>query len=148
MLAPLLPRVMHGLKSSNEAAESFIVTSYTLGYCFGPLLLAPISELYGRSIIYRVCMVGFLSFTIACAVAPNIGALCTFRFLAGSFGSAPQAIAGATVADITSQDIRGRAMAVVMFGTLFPSALGPLFGAFIGANFGWRSIFWYLAITV
>jgi len=139
---------MQDLKSTSKAAESFIVTSYVLGFCFGPLLLAPMSELYGRSMIYRVSMLGFLIFTIACARAPNVGALCAFRFLAGSFGASPQAIAGATVADMMSQNTRGRAMAVVTFGTLFGPALGPVVGGYIGAARGWRSIFWVLSIIV
>jgi len=148
MLAPLIPEVMKDFGSTSEAAASFTVTSYILGFCFGPLLLAPMSELYGRSTIYHVCNTGFLVFTVACAVSPNVAALCTFRFFAGAFGASPMAIGGATVADVMSQHERGRAVAVVTLATLFVPAVGPVIGSYLGAAKGWRSIFWCLAIAV
>jgi MFS family permease len=47
------------------------------------------SEMYGRLPIYHFCNVGFLAFTIACAVATDLNMLIGFRFMAGVFGSAP-----------------------------------------------------------
>ena len=48
MFAPGVPEVMTEFKSSNELLASFVVSVYVLGYAFGPLLIAPLSELYGR----------------------------------------------------------------------------------------------------
>ena len=51
------------------------------------MLLAPLSEIYGRSIIYHICNVCFLCFVVGCALAPSLNALIAFRFLSGIFGS-------------------------------------------------------------
>ena len=49
----------------------------------GPLVIAPLSEMYGRVPIYNVCNVAFVGFTIGCAKAPGMSSLIAFRFLAG-----------------------------------------------------------------
>jgi MFS family permease len=69
----------------NQCADSFMLTahSYLLGFAFGPILIAPLSELYGRLYIYHACNLGYLVFTIACALATNMEMLIVFRFFAG-----------------------------------------------------------------
>lgn len=62
---------------------------FVLGFAAGPLLCAPLSEIYGRLPIYHVCNVLFVCFNIGCALAPSMNALIVFRFFAGVFGSAP-----------------------------------------------------------
>ena len=64
--------------------QSILTThSYLLGFAFGPILIAPLSELYGRLYIYHACNLGYLVFTIACALATNMEMLIVFRFFAG-----------------------------------------------------------------
>jgi len=51
--------------------------------------MAPLSEIYGRLIVYHVSNVGFLAFVIGCALAPSLNSLIVFRFFCGIFGSTP-----------------------------------------------------------
>lgn len=78
---------MRDFNTTSSILGSFITSIYLLGYAFGPLVLAPVSELYGRNIVYNVCNVVFLVFNIACAKAPNMGGLLAFRLFAGIAGS-------------------------------------------------------------
>lgn len=87
IIAPTASRVMEDFNTTSSILGSFITSVYLLGYAFGPLVLAPLSELYGRAILYNVCNVIFLVFNIACAEAPNMGALIAFRLFAGIAGS-------------------------------------------------------------
>jgi MFS family permease len=80
---------MEEFKIKNVELASFVVSLYVLGFAVGPMFLAPLSEIYGRLPIYHTCNVGFLAFTIACALATNLNMLIGFRFVAGCFGSAP-----------------------------------------------------------
>jgi len=89
MFAPGVPQVMKEFKSENVLLASFVVSVYVLGFAVGPMFLAPLSEIYGRLPVYHTCNVGFLAFTIACALATNLNMLIGFRFVAGCFGSAP-----------------------------------------------------------
>jgi hypothetical protein len=88
MFAPGVPALMVEFQSTNTALAGFVVSVYILGFAFGPLFLAPLSEIYGRVPVYHACNVLFISFTVACALATNLNMLIGFRFLAGIWGSA------------------------------------------------------------
>ena len=89
MFAPGVPFLMAEFRSDNVELASFVVSIYVLGFAVGPLILAPMSEIYGRLPIYHVCNLGFVAFTVACALATNLNMLIGFRLMAGIFGSAP-----------------------------------------------------------
>lgn len=89
MFAPGVPQVMEEFHSDNELLADFIVSVYVLGFAFGPMLLAPMSELYGRLYIYHISNVGFIVFTVLCAESSGIGMLTACRFFQGVFGAAP-----------------------------------------------------------
>ncbi|GAB7333003.1 hypothetical protein MBLNU13_g04698t1 [Cladosporium sp. NU13] len=146
--APGVPRVMQDFNSSSEITATFVVSVYLLGFAFGPILIAPLSELYGRLYIYHACNLGYLVFTIACAVATNMEMLIVFRFFAGCWGVAPVTIGGGTVADLMRPEERGLAMSLWAMGALFGPILGPVCGGFLSAAYGWRWIFWVLAIAI
>ena len=82
----------------------------------GPLVLAPLSEMYGRVPIYNICNVCFVAFTVGCALAPDMNSLIGFRFLAGCFGIAPITNGGGTIADLMVAEKRGRAMSILAIG--------------------------------
>lgn len=118
--------VMEEFDTTNQTIGSFVTSVYLLGYAFGPLFLAPLSELYGRSIIYNTCNVIFLVFNIACAEAPNMAALIVFRLLAGLAGSCPLTLGAASIADMIALENRGKAMAGWVLGPLVGPVIGPI----------------------
>ena len=148
MFAPGIPDVMSDFKSNNSELASFVVSVYVLGYAFGPLILAPLSELYGRLPVYHVCNVMFVVFTVACAVASNLNMLIGFRFLEGTFGSCPLTIGGGTIADMIPQQKRGGVMAIWALGPMMGPVIGPVIGGYLSQAKGWRWVFWLIAIIV
>lgn len=148
MFAPGIPDVMSEFKSTNTQLASFVVSVYVLGYAFGPLIIAPLSELYGRLIVYHVCNVMFVIMTIACAVSSNLSMLIGFRFLGGTFGSCPLTIGGGSIADMIPQEKRGGVMAVWALGPLLGPVVGPVIGGYLSQAKGWRWVFWLIAIIV
>ena len=133
--------------SDSLELASFIVSVYVLGYAAGPLLLAPLSEIYGRVPIYHAGNLGFVAFTIGCALAPSLPALIVFRFLCGTFGSAPLTNGGGTIADMVEQTKRGGAMSAFTIGPLLGPIIGPIAGGFLAGAKGWRWTFWLLVIV-
>lgn len=126
IFAPSIDQVMREFHSTNEQLASFIVSVYLLGYCFGPLVIAPLSEMYGRLPLYHICNVLFVAFTVACAKAPNLGGLIAFRLLAGLAGSCPLTIGAGSLADMISKEKRGAAMSSWALGPLFGPVIGPI----------------------
>ncbi|TID16572.1 Major facilitator superfamily [Venturia nashicola] len=48
LFAPAVPQVMKEFKEADSTVASFVVSIYVLGYATGLVLLAPLSEIYGR----------------------------------------------------------------------------------------------------
>lgn len=126
IFAPSIDQVMREFHSTNQQVASFIVSVYLLGYCFGPLVVAPLSEMYGRLPLYNICNVLFVVFNIACAKAPNLPGLIIFRLLAGLAGCCPLTLGAGTLADMISKEKRGAAMSSWVLGPLLGPVVGPI----------------------
>ncbi|PWY69647.1 CefM protein [Aspergillus sclerotioniger CBS 115572] len=147
MLAPAVPECLADFRSTSSILGSLVVSIYLLGGAAGPLVIAPLSEIYGRSIIYHVTNALYIVFSIACALSTNLNMLIGFRFLAGVASAAVMTVGGGTVADLFIQEERGRALAIWTLGALLGPVLGPVIGSFLSAAKGWRWVFWFLAIV-
>lgn len=130
IFAPGVPQLMLEFNSTNTELAGLVVSIYVLGFAFGPLLLAPLSEIYGRTILYHVCNVGFVVFAVACALTPSLEALIVFRFLLGIFGSCSVTNGGGTIADMIPQEKRATAMSFFTIGPLLGPIIGPVVGGF------------------
>ena len=148
MFAPGVPEVLTEFKSDDQLLGSFVVSVYILGYAVGPLFIAPLSELYGRLVVYHTGNVLFITFTIACAVSSNLNMLIAFRFLEGCAGVVPLTIGGGTIADMIIQEKRGGAMALWAMGPLMGPVVGPVAGGFLSQAKGWRWVFWVITMAV
>lgn len=74
------------LHITNSHVSALPVALYVLGLGLGPLYLAPLSELYGRRIIYIVFFAIFSLLNVGCALVHNAPGLIVLRFLAGVAG--------------------------------------------------------------
>lgn len=137
---------MREFGETNNMIAAFVVSIYILGFAIGPLIIAPLSELYGRVWIYNVCNVFFIIFTVACGVSSNMNMLVGFRFLAGCAGSAPLTIGAGTVADLFPREQRAGAMAIWGMGPLLGPVIGPVAAGFLVEAKGWRWVFYVLAM--
>ncbi|KAK4898902.1 hypothetical protein LTR27_003633 [Elasticomyces elasticus] len=147
MFAPGVPEVLEEFGTKSQAMATFVVSVYLLGFAAGPIVIAPLSELYGRVIVYHVCNIGFILFTVACALATDMNMLIGFRFMAGAWGIAPITNGGGTIADLMPPEKRGSAMAIWAIGPLLGPVIGPVCGGFLAEAEGWRWIFWVIAIA-
>ncbi|KAL8393893.1 hypothetical protein RB599_006105 [Gaeumannomyces hyphopodioides] len=148
MLAPAVPLVMADLGTDSSAFATFVVSIFVLGFACGPLVLAPLSELYGRVPVYNATNVLLVAFTAACALAPSAPALLAFRFLSGFVGVATITAGSGTIADLMPRERRGRAVSIWSVGTVLGPTVGPIIGGKVAATAGWRWMFWTLAILV
>lgn len=82
MMAPALSTIGNDLQL-DMAAANLALSIYVLAYAFGPLLLAPSTEIYGRRPVWLVCGTLYLIFNTVCGFAQNKATMITARFLAG-----------------------------------------------------------------
>lgn len=147
MFAPSVPFMNEDFHNTSDILSSLCVSIFVLGYCVGPLFLAPLSELYGRANVLNAANIFFVVWEIGCAKAPNLGSLIVFRFFAGIGGSGCLTIGGGVIADLFHADRRGLATSIYSVGPLFGPVIGPIAGGFIGQQIGWRWVFWILLIA-
>ncbi|KAK3940934.1 bicyclomycin resistance protein [Diplogelasinospora grovesii] len=146
IFAPGVIQLMQEFQSSSLELAAFVVSVYVLGFAAGPMIIAPLSEIYGRLVVYHVCNFAFIGFLVGCALAPSLNALIVFRFFSGVFGSCPLTNGGGTIADMIVQEKRGAAMAAFSIGPLLGPIIGPVAGGFLAEAKGWRWAFWLLVI--
>ncbi|KAI1451385.1 MFS general substrate transporter [Annulohypoxylon moriforme] len=121
------------------------VSLFVVGFAVGPLLWAPLSELFGRQVLFFVTYGALTAFNAGCAGAKNIETLLILRFFAGAFGSSPLTNAGGVIADMFPASERGQAMAVFAAAPFLGPVLGPIIGGFLGIGAGWRWVMGFLA---
>lgn len=98
------------------------ITMFTITFGAAPLLLAPLSEVYGRSHIYLVSAFIFAVFFIPQALAKNIETILVTRFISGIAGSTAVSLVGGTLSDVWKGPERGGPMSLfswAAFGSQF-----------------------------
>ncbi|KXH62260.1 hypothetical protein CSAL01_10748 [Colletotrichum salicis] len=131
----------------NPTLADLTVSAYVLGLSAGQLLLAPLSETFGKKPVYQFCNVVLLVCNLACMVLPSAEWLVVFRFLAGCAGASPITQGTGTATDVTTKEKRARAMSVMAFGSVCSPAVGSALGGAIAQAWGWRGCFGSLAVT-
>ena len=139
---------MQDFETSSTTFATFAVSIFVLGFACGPLILAPLSEIYGRVVIYHVTNLLFLAFTILCALSQNESMLLIFRFLSGFAGVATITIGSGTIADLMPREKRGTAVSIWSVGTILGPMVGPTIGGYVAQVAGWRWMFWTMSIAV
>jgi multidrug resistance protein len=135
------------LHIQKDSEKSLCLSIFVLGFAFGPLILAPLSEIYGRAIILQFSNLFFIIFNCACGFATSKEQLITFRLFAGLGGSAPLALGSGVLADLFSADNRGLAIGICSFFPILGPAIGPICGGFITEYSTWRWAFWGTTIA-
>ncbi|TDL29703.1 multidrug resistance protein 4 [Rickenella mellea] len=146
MMSPLLPEIALHFDIRSSTVISLTLSIFLLAYALGPLVLGPLSEIYGRTWVLHLSNIFSLAFSLGCAYAPNTTSLIVFRFFSGIGGSAPVTIGAGSISDLWNERERASAMALYSLGPLLGPSLGTVAGGFIGEKIGYRWIFLIIAI--
>lgn len=148
MFAPGIPKIMVEFHETSATVATFVVSVYILGFAFGPLIIAPMSEVFGRARLYIYGNILFTIFTVGTALSQNMAMMMAFRFLMGLAGAVPVTIGSGSIADIMPIEQRGRAMSAWALGPLLGPCIGPVAGGYLIKAAGWRWVYWLVTIVV
>lgn len=126
----------------SEEVALLSITVFVIGFGIGPMAFAPLSEIYGRQIIYVSTLLMAVVFIIPCAVAKNVATLMVCRAIDGIAFSAPMTLVGGTLADCWKTEERGVPMAAFSAAPFIGPAIGPLVGGYLSDAKGWRWLYW------
>ncbi|KAK3504729.1 major facilitator superfamily domain-containing protein [Neurospora crassa] len=122
------------------------VSLFVLGFAVGPVLWAPLSEFYGRQILFFLTYMALTAFNAGAAGAQNIQTLVILRFFGGTFGASPLTNSGGVIADMFNAKERGIASSVFAMAPFLGPSIGPIVGGFLGQAKGWRWVEGVMAI--
>lgn len=111
---------------------------FVLAFAIGPAIWAPLSEIWGRQIIYFITYGLTTLFAGATIASPNIATLLVLRFLAGAFGSSAISNAGGVVSDMYTARDRGLATIAFIGAPFLGPSLGPITCDFLAVSKGWE----------
>lgn len=145
---PIAGQIIADLNGGQESKTGSIllVTIWELGEAAGPLLIAPLSERYGRYPTFNIANVFFILGSIMGVLSHSVGLMVFSRFFIGMTVSS-NVLSPAIIGDMFPSEQRGSAMSVVMFAPLLGGAIGPAISGAITETLGWRRTMW-LAIAL
>ena len=100
------------------------LSMYTLALALGPIIGAPLSETYGRNVVYLISPPLGALFTLGAGFSPTFTALVIMRCIAGVFFSPALAIGAGTVADTHAANQRAAPTALYILSPFLGPALG------------------------
>ncbi|EYE91191.1 MFS transporter [Aspergillus ruber CBS 135680] len=109
------------------------------GFGIGPLIWAPLSEVYGRKPAVLIPYFIAAVFSFGTATAKDIQTIMITRFFTGFFGSAPVTNTGGVLGDIWTAEQRGAAIVGYAMAVVGGPVIGPIVGgAVVQSYLGWR----------
>ncbi|KAI7487631.1 MFS general substrate transporter [Hortaea werneckii] len=123
------------------------LSMYILGFAIGPMMLAPLSEYFGRSPVYIGSWFILFIFQIPLALAPNIGTVIVCRLIQGFGGSAPLTNTGGTVSDVWERNSSGNAMMIYGVSSTFGPPFALILSGWIVLQTNWHWLFWVFMIV-
>jgi DHA1 family bicyclomycin/chloramphenicol resistance-like MFS transporter len=143
---PALQTIGHSLDVA-PASASLTLSFFVAGFAFGPMVLGPLSDRFGRRPILLVGLSTFAAAGLGCALAPSLDLLLVWRLLEGIGAGAGSTLALAIVRDLfDGATARARLSYVATIGSLAPM-LAPTLGAIVLRFYGWRAIYGFLAMA-
>ncbi|KAJ5731889.1 bicyclomycin resistance protein [Penicillium malachiteum] len=147
IIVPGVPLILSEFNVSGNLYQPFIVSIWELGEGVGSFLVGPLSERYGRKIVYHVGNAIFILCSVASALSVNVSMLVAFRFING-MAVTVLTLSPSIIGDLFLREERGRAMAVAISVPLIGPCVAPIVGGYVASALGWRWTIWLIAIAV
>ncbi|KAK4139276.1 major facilitator superfamily transporter [Dichotomopilus funicola] len=132
--------------SHTESLLGLSLFLWALG--LGAIIAAPVSEYYGRRIVYLSTVPVFGLFILGSGFAQNFPTLIVCRTLAGFFGSAVVSVGGGTNADLWPPTMAGLIYPFYFVSPFLGPAFGPVIGGFLSQAKGFRWLEWVILFMV
>ncbi|GAA5933008.1 uncharacterized protein JCM15063_002268 [Sporobolomyces koalae] len=133
-----------GVSDEDFQASSF---TYLVMLGIGPLLLAPISETFGRRSQLVICTFIIMLLFIPMALAPNVYALIFSRLVQGTAACIEGPTSAGILTDIFPKVNRGFYFGFFVLTVFTANATGPLVSNWVAFKTGWANVYWLQLAT-
>ena len=140
---PAMPGMASDL-AIDAGTVQLTLAAYIYGAAAGQLVLAPLSDRFGRRPVLFAGLVLYIIAGLGCCFANSPEMLAALRFLQGSSTFTGRILPRAMARDMYDREDAARLISYMMvFGGLAP-ILAPLAGAYFSVTFGWRAVFAFM----
>lgn len=145
MYLPALPTITQDL-GATQAQVQHSLSAFFSGFCIAMLIYGPISDVIGRRKLLIVGLMIFVISSVLLAFAPNAQLFILLRFTQ-AFGSAAAIVMARAIArDAYHPGSLTKVLSLMSLVTMIAPLLAPVVGGYLLYFFGWRSIFYALAV--
>jgi len=145
MYLPAMPSIAKEFSVSGGDIQ-ITLTAYMAGFALGQLLHGPLADSFGRKPVLLMGTLFFMLASICSAMAPSIDLLVWTRIGQGFAGAAAAVVIQAIVRDMFEKEEFARTMSFIMLVMTLAPLVAPLAGGYMALWFGWRAIFWLIAL--
>ena len=140
VLLPALPAIATAMQVHAAAAQLLISLSL-VAIAFGNLVIAPLSDRYGRRPVVLAGLGLFVAGSLAGIVAPSLQYLVLARIVQAFGGGAAMAVMRATIMDFFGPARAASAIAATATAILLAPMFAPTLGGLVIEWFDWRAVF-------
>ncbi|CAH0052049.1 unnamed protein product [Clonostachys solani] len=128
-----------GNGDGSKMVSALPVTIWELGEATGCLLIAPLSEIFGRYRVINICSIMFIFATIIGAASTSMSQFIVSRALAGMVVTS-NVLNPAIIGDIFPPEHRVTALSIVQFAPVLGGTIGAAASGAISELLGWRFV--------
>ncbi len=142
---PALPGLTQTF-NTDVAQVQLTLSVFLIGFAVAQLIYGPLSDRYGRRSLMLFGLALYLLASLGCMLAPSIDALIVARFFQALGACAGPVLGRAIVRDVYGPLQAARVLAYISGAMAIAPMIGPFFGGWLTAWFGWRANFAALAL--
>ena len=144
---PAIPLLAETFNKSIDTMNQ-TVTVYLVLQGLSPMLWGPLSDRYGRRIVFLLCLTVLIGSSVGLALCPTdaFWLLLLLRCFQSGGGASAIALGAGVIGDIAEPKERGGYFGFFNLGPQLAPCIGPVVGGALAEGLGWRSIFWSLFI--
>lgn len=142
---PSFPDITRELHASTLQMQQTL-SAYLIAFGVMMLVHGPLSDACGRKPVILIALMAYIVTSIGCALAQSIEWLIAMRIGQGLAAGAGMVVGRAMIRDVYTGAKAQKLMSHVTMTFAIAPAVAPIIGGWLHAWWGWRSVFWFLAL--
>lgn len=142
---PVLSQIGESFNVGELEVNATLVV-YSIFQGLGPVVFSNLADATGRRPIVLVCLLLYAVVNVVIAVNHSFAGLVVLRCIQAFGISSTISVGSGIASDITNRAERASFIGLTTGLALLGQAFGAFIGGMISSAFGWRAIFWFLAI--
>ncbi len=144
LLVPVLPLLAKSFGATISTVQLNVVL-FMVGLAISQIVTGPLSDRYGRRPVLLAGLSLSVAATITCVFAQTLPQLVTARFFQALGAATGMVVCRAIIRDIYPREKIGGMISLVTGVMMIAQMISPLIGGVLDINFGWHSIFYFMA---